>query len=318
MILGVLFAILISGFLIRALVRPVQELTRAANDVASGNLSARVTPHVHDEFGELAVRFNEMVTRLRSLMNQKDVIVSELSQKMSRAEHGSLEKSEFLSRLSYEFRIPLTTMIGYAEVLHDELQAEANEAERKRIIENILEAGQVLLHLVDEVVMLADMQSGRIELEMKNERLEHVITMTRDVCQKVLEEAGIQLIVKNCNDSGSRVYVDMTRLTHAFCNIIHFLVSNMSRPRDIQLECERRSDTRLRLNFFGPDADVNEADVASLFHVSRYRKASSLKASEAAMDLVIARKMIELMDGRVGATVHDNSGLIIWAEFDSI
>ncbi|HED15285.1 MAG TPA: HAMP domain-containing protein, partial [Gammaproteobacteria bacterium] len=170
LILAVLLAVMVATLLIQSLVKPVHELIRAANDVANGNLSARVTPQANDEFGELAVRFNDMVSRLRSEMNQKDVAVSELTYKVNQAEQSSIEKSEFLARLSYELRIPLTTVVGYAEVMLSDAR-DAHDQAQEKITAGIIESSQVLMHLVDEVVVLADMESGNVELESSNVRV---------------------------------------------------------------------------------------------------------------------------------------------------
>jgi len=317
LILGVLLAVVVATLLIQALVKPVHELIRAANDVASGNLSARVTPQANDEFGELAVRFNDMVSRLRSEMNQKDVVVSELTYKVNQAEQSSIEKSEFLARLSYEFRIPLTTIIGYAEIMLSDAK-DVNNQTHEKITTNIIDSGGVLLHLVDEVVVLADMESGNVELKSKNARVNDILKMTLDVLQSSLDVHGISIKVKLNNEGKSKMFIDLSRLTHAFYNIINYLIRSMPKPADIILVCERRSDTRLRFNFISDVAVASEDEIMTLFQISHYRSNNNLNTSQASMGLVIARKIINLMEGRIGASLPNKGGLTIWVEFESI
>jgi len=317
LILGVLLAVVVATLLIQSLVKPLYELIRAANDVASGNLSARVTPQANDEFGELAVRFNDMVSRLRSEMNQKDVVVSELTYKVNQAEQSSIEKSEFLARLSYEFRIPLTTMIGYAEVILSDAKDVSNKTQAK-ITENIIESGGVLLHLVDEVVVLADMESGNVELQSSNVRVKDIIKMTLDVMQSSMEAHGVGIQVKESGEGKSKLYIDLSRLTHAFYNIINYLIRSMPKEADILLVCERRSETRLRFNFVSDVAIATEEEISTIFQISHYRSNNGLISSEASMGLVIARKIISVMEGRIGTSIQKKGGLTIWVEFESI
>ncbi len=316
-ILGLVIAILVATLLIQSLVKPLYELIRASNDVANGNLSARVTPHAHDEFGELAVRFNDMVTRLRSEMNQKDVAVSELTYKVNQAEQASIEKSEFLARLSYEFRIPLTTMIGFAEVILSDARESGNKAQEK-ITSSIIESGEALLHLVDEVVVLADMESGNVELESANVRVNDILKMTQDVLRAKLEASNFKLLINENEEGRSKLYIDQPRLTHAFYNIANYLIRSMPRPHDLVLDCERRSETRLRFNFSCEESMTSEEEITTIFHISHYRANNSLSTSQESMDLVISRKIIDLMEGRIGATVQQKGGLTIWVEFESI
>jgi len=317
LVLAVLLAVVVATLLIQSLVRPVHELIRAANDVASGNLSARVTPQANDEFGELAVRFNDMVSRLRSEMNQKDVVVSELTYKVNQAEQSSIEKSEFLARLSYEFRIPLTTMIGYAEVMLSDAR-DANDQAQEKIIANIIESSGVLLHLVDEVVVLADMESGNVELESANVRVNDIIKMTLDILQPGLSAHEIAIQVKENDEGKSKLFIDQSRLTHVFYNIVNYLIRSMPKATDIVLSCERRSETRLRLNFSSDATCATEEEIVTIFQISHYLSNNNLSSSQASMGLVIARKIINLMEGRIGASLQKKGGLIIWVEFESI
>jgi len=317
LILAVMLAVAVATLLIQSLVRPVHELIRAANDVANGNLSARVTPQANDEFGELAVRFNDMVSRLRSEMNQKDVVVSELTYKVNQAEQSSIEKSEFLARLSYEFRIPLTTMIGYAEVMLSDAW-DAGDQEQEKILANIIESSGVLLHLVDEVVVLADMESGNVELESTNVRVSDIVKMMLDVLQPVLSSHEIVIQLKENDESRSKLYIDLPRLTHALYNIVNYLIRSMPQTADIVMVCERRSETRLRFNFISETAVATEEEIATIFQISHYRSNNGLGPSSASMDLVIARKIIDLMEGRIGASVQRKGGMIVWVEFESI
>ncbi len=317
LILAVFLAVVVATLLIQSLVRPVHELIRAANDVASGNLSARVTPQANDEFGELAVRFNDMVSRLRSEMNQKDVVVSELTYKVNQAEQSSIEKSEFLARLSYEFRIPLTTMIGYAEVMLSDAK-DAGDQEQEKITANIIESSGVLLHLVDEVVVLADMESGNVELKSTNVRVSDIVKMMLGVLQPGLSSHGIAIQVKENDEGRSKLYIDLPRLTHALSNIINYLIRSMPQAADIVMNCERRSETRLRFNFISDVAIATEEEIATIFQISHYQSNNDISSSQASMDLVIARKIIDLMEGRIGASVQRKGGVVVWVEFESI
>ena len=124
-----------------------------------GNLSFRIPIVSKDELGELSSAFNEMAVNLRDALQE----AKELQQK---ADQANQAKSAFLANMSHEFRTPMNTIIGYSEMIIEDI-GDDDELPAGQItpdVENILVAGKHLLALLNDVLDLSKIESGKMSL----------------------------------------------------------------------------------------------------------------------------------------------------------
>jgi signal transduction histidine kinase/DNA-binding response OmpR family regulator len=180
----VLLAIGLTIFLVRLIVDPVQQLVDATERVASGDLDKPVQVMTNDEIGELGVSFNKMIAVLKryrtelegyskTLQNKVEertkalrLTNEELFKTNQQLEAVSKLKSEFLMNMSHELRTPLNAIIGFSEILRDQSFGELNERQLK-YAQNIVVSGKHLLQLINEILDLAKVESGKTELQFE-------------------------------------------------------------------------------------------------------------------------------------------------------
>ncbi|MFO1021436.1 MAG: ATP-binding protein [Planctomycetales bacterium] len=195
------------------IVKPVLHLKDVSDSIARGNLDLRADIRTGDEFEELSHAFNRMLRHLVAVQEELRQVNTNLDNKVDELAKVNLTlfemnklKSEFLATMSHEFRTPLNSILGFSDVL----SGESNLNERQqRFVRNIQTSGKDLLNLINDILDLAKIESGKMELRVAefsmSDLLERLVNMVRPLAEKknidlMLElDAGIPLLKQ---DSG--------------------------------------------------------------------------------------------------------------------
>ncbi len=204
-VIVVLLSIGITVFLVRVIVDPVQQLVAATERVASGNLDKPVMITSNDEIGELGASFNKMTEDLKRYrtaledysrtLEQKveertkalRLINEELHRTNEQLEAVNRLKSEFLANMSHELRTPLNAIIGFSEILSDQSFGSLNEKQVK-YAQNVVISGKHLLQLINEILDLAKVESGKMDLHPETfvlaDTLAEIVSFARGLAAK--------------------------------------------------------------------------------------------------------------------------------------
>lgn len=172
---GVLAVLVFWFILFRLIFSPVRRLRRIVNRIDEGQIDARADIHTGDEFEELSIGLNQMLdgldearTSLEQMNENLDLKVSELAEANIGLWESSRFKSEFLANVSHELRTPLNSIIGFADLLREELSATDSPKEKHlRFLSNITTSGQSLLEMINELLSMAKIEAGRMELAIE-------------------------------------------------------------------------------------------------------------------------------------------------------
>jgi two-component system sensor histidine kinase BarA len=194
-----LLAIVVFYFILTKLIfSPVRRLRETAEKVDAGDLSIRSAIRTHDEFEQLAEAFNTMLDRveqsqseLRKMNVALDLKVDELAEANIGLFESNRLKSEFLANISHELRTPLNSIVGFAELL-DELARNDESADPKRIryLQNILSSGRSLQDMINELLDMAKIEAGRVEINLEQ-------TSVLDLIEGLVRLMGPQAEAKN-------------------------------------------------------------------------------------------------------------------------
>jgi signal transduction histidine kinase len=152
-------------------VRPVEQLTSAANAIEGGDLTVQITTNRNNEIGQLARSFNRMTQQVATLINTLEERVKERTRELEsardQAEHASRAKSDFLSNMSHELRTPLNMVIGYTSSMLNMPQmynfVPLPDVYREDI-QLIRESGRHLLTLINDILDLSKVEAGKLVL----------------------------------------------------------------------------------------------------------------------------------------------------------
>jgi signal transduction histidine kinase len=237
----ILFA-LIALPLVRNVTKPLRRLTVASQEIAAGNYEHRVDVDRTDELGTLADTFNAMAERVqtahremerqfgeaRALAGDLADANAQLTEAMSvadasraEAQKASRAKSDFLATMSHEIRTPINAMIGYTDLLELGLAGPLTGEQREQLT-RIRTSGRHLVGLVDEILDLAGIESGRMRLDPRVASLEQTVDTALSILRPQAFAKGVRL-AQVCQCKEDALFVGDERRTE---QIIVNLVSN--------------------------------------------------------------------------------------------
>ncbi len=165
-IIALVAAIFLVFLTVRQVVRPVEKLSEVARAIQAGDLSVRSNINGRDEIGQLALAFNEMTAAVEQRENELKEQAAELRVATYRAKEAARVKGEFLANVSHELRTPLNAIIGFTDMLLAGMSGPLNDKQTHKL-ERLKENGSRLLALINDLLDLTRIESGRLETIQK-------------------------------------------------------------------------------------------------------------------------------------------------------
>lgn len=318
--------ILLSNVLHGVIVEPVIRLTNATREIIrTNNYNLQVSKSGEDEFGELTDRFNEMVDRVREHEKELEQQVARRTAELQRvnvslsrakesAEAASRAKSVFLANMSHEIRTPLHGILGYVEILQREI---SNSAERETL-DIIRKSAETLRGLIDDILDLTKVESGRLELENESFDFESLLEETVEMTRGRIEGKPIELLL-DVKDVSHFLIGDPLRLRQVFIN----LMGNAIKFTEEGLITIRVSTTRLEGRRVRVDASLSDTGVGipaakleNIFGDFVQADASvTRKYGGSGLGLTICRHILRSMGGGIHAENREAGGAIFRFHF---
>lgn len=326
--LVVSLAIVATVFLVRRVVDPVRQLVAATERVAAGDLDRPVAIETNDEIGELGASFNKMTEDLKRYRTEIEQHSRTLEQKVEERtgalrlmneemhetnrelEKVSRHKSEFLANMSHELRTPLNAIIGFSEILYDQSFGELNEKQLS-YAQNVVTSGKHLLQLINEILDLAKVESGKMILHLESFPVAGAITEIAALAGGLASEKEVTV--------RRRLSPDLTTITadrKKFKQIFYNLLSNAIKftpdggwveissavVGDFEHTDDDRFVGRRNARFCVSDngIGIDEEDQESIFQEFQQLDASYSREYEGTgLGLALTKKLIELHGGSI-------------------
>jgi signal transduction histidine kinase len=198
-IITVFLAMLVAYAIVRyVIVKPLDHLRNVSEEIRRGNLDARADVHTADEFEELGLAFNRMLRglidsqeELRKTNGALDGKVDELARANLNLYEMNRLKGDFLATMSHELRTPLNSIIGFSDVLGS---IESLDPKQKRYVENIRSSGRMLLEMINDILDLAKIEAGKMEVRVTTFAVESVVSAQCDMVRPLAERKRIDLV----------------------------------------------------------------------------------------------------------------------------
>jgi signal transduction histidine kinase len=303
-------AMVISYVIVRyVIVKPVKHLKDVSEAVSAGNMDIRADIQTRDEFEELCHAFNRMLRNLvamqeelRGLNRQLDKKVDELAQaNMALFEMNRL-KSDFLATMSHELRTPLNSIIGFSEILTG--NEKLSEKER-RYAANIQTSGKMLLGLINDILDLAKIESGKMELHLEEFSIRDVIEGLLTMARPIAEKKSIELDVDIAAEVPV-VYQDAGKIQQILYNLLSNAIKFTPEGGRVVVSAET-SDTNLMLAVEDTGVGIAPEDRERIFEKFR-QGASGLIGGEttltrqysgSGLGLSIVRELCHILGGEI-------------------
>ena len=297
-ILGTILSLLFAGMVTKSL----QKLKNAANEAAEGDFDTKIVIDSSDEVGQLGQTMKVMLKKINNSMNEAILMNRELEAARDLAQEASSTKSRFLSSVSHELRTPLNAIIGFSE-LGLEFDEEDNKEElfedQISNLKQILSAGHHLLTLINEILDLAAVESGKTILSIEPVGLEKLLNDVVSLTQPQAEKYGIKLENKIQLDKDLCVLCDQTRLKQVLLNLISNAIKYNSETGTVTLSTETLDLITLRINVSDTGPGIPLEKQKYLFDPFSRLGSENSNTEGTGIGLTITKKLVELMGGAI-------------------
>jgi len=309
-IITVFLAMIASYVIVRyVIVKPLKHLRDVSDEISHGNISLRADIHTGDEFEELALAFNRMLRHLITIQQEirnvnvdLDQKVDELAQANMRLYEMNRLKSDFLATMSHELRTPLNAIIGFSEVL--ESIASLDE-KQKRYVKNIQTSGKVLLEMINDILDLAKIESGKMEVRLSDFRIEHVITAQCDMARPLTERKNIDLETK-IEPGLPEMFQDQAKVQQILNNLLSNAIKFTPEGGRIVINAARASSSLLLLEVTDTGVGIADEDQTAIFEKFRQGRsvltrgdAITREYSGTGLGLSIVKELCKLLGGEI-------------------
>ena len=261
---------------------------------------------------ELFIRISGIITR-RRMQARIDADRQALETARVAAEAASRSKSEFLANMSHEIRTPLNAVIGMAHLL----QREEPDPQRKAQAGRITLAARHLLAIINDILDLSKIEAGKLQLEPVDFSPAEVIGNVFDLMQESAGAKGLSLDA-DLDGVPGRLHGDGLRLGQILLNFVSNAVKFADRGAVVlRARPKTSTDATLTIRFEVEDGGIGltEEQQARLFQPFEQADASTTrKYGGTGLGLSIARRLTDLMDGRIGVASQPGAGSVFWVE----
>jgi two-component system sensor histidine kinase BarA len=290
------------------IVKPLSHLRDVSDAISRGKTELRAEINTNDEFEDLAHSFNRMVRHLTQ--TQADLLqvncdldakVDELAQLNMRLYEMNRLKSEFLANMSHELRTPLNSIIGFSEVLRG---LDSLSDKQKKYAGNIQKSGRVLLEMINDILDLAKIDAGKMEVNPSEFQLDAIVHTQADIVRGLAEEKNIDLTVKTVSGV-PEVFLDQTKVQQILTNLLSNAIKFTPEGGRVQLSTHRTQSGRLQLRVADSGVGIPNEDREVIFE--KFRQSKSLTGKDGltreysgtGLGLSIVKELAKLLDGSI-------------------
>ncbi len=238
----------------------------------------------------------------------------ELERAKAAAEKASLAKSDFLSSMSHELRSPLNAILGFAQLINSD--SPPPTPTQTASIDQILHAGWYLLELINEILDLAQIESGKLALSREPTSLAEVMLECRAMMEPQGQHRGIRMTFPQ---SGMPFYVDAdrTRLKQVLVNLLSNAIKYNQANGTVVVDYTASTPGRLRVSVRDSGAGLSPEMLTQLFQPFNRLGRETSREEGTGIGLVMSKRLVELMGGTIGVASTIGSGSVFWFELNS-
>jgi two-component system sensor histidine kinase BarA len=267
------------------IVKPLRHLREVSNAISHGNMAMRADIHTGDEYEALAVAFNRMLRQVNMQLYEMNRV-----------------KSDFMATMSHELRTPLNSILGFSDVLGS---VDSLDDRQRRYVENIQKSGQMLLEMINNILDLAKIESGKVEVQPADFDVAQLVHTQCDMARPLTERKNIDLETQ-VQPNLPPLHQDQGRVHQILNNLLSNAIKFTPEGGRIRVTAARNARRELVLKVIDTGVGIAEEDQQTIFE--KFRQGSTAmptgdaitrEYSGTGLGLSIVRELSKLLGGDV-------------------
>ncbi|HEU5161760.1 MAG TPA: PAS domain-containing sensor histidine kinase, partial [Thermoanaerobaculia bacterium] len=248
-------------------------------------------------------------------LTERNKVEAALMDAKATAEKANLAKSEFLSSMSHELRSPLNAILGFAQLMESEAPP-PTPGQGESIIQ-ILNAGWYLLELINEILDLATIESGKLSMSVEPVSLNELLVECQMMIEPLAQKRGLTMKFAP-SDSAFTVNADRTRIKQVLINLLSNAIKYNTEGGSVVVECSAEPDSgRVRVSVTDTGAGLPPEKIEQLFQPFNRLGQEANGEEGTGIGLVVSKRLVELMNGAIGVESIVGTGSVFWIELPS-
>jgi signal transduction histidine kinase len=282
-------ALIFAYFLSRGFTKPILEIIKVSEEMASGNFSVRVNSKNRDEIGRLSGTINYM------------------GEELSKTEQL---RKDLIANVSHELRTPLSLIRGYAETIRDVTGNVAEKREKQLGI--IIEESERLSKIVDDILNLSQMQAGYVNLNKTQFNISVVLERVVKKFRILSEKTGLNIAFENPGDK--MVGGDEIRIEQVMYNLVNNSFNHTERSGNIIIRAIQ-NEKNLRIEVEDTGIGISEEDLLHIWdRFYKTDKVEGIKSTGTGLGLTIVKTILESQGFKYGVESEKGTGTMFWFE----
>ena len=240
-------------------------------------------------------------------------VEAELINAKAAAEKASLAKSDFLSNMSHELRSPLNAILGFAQLM--ESGSPLPTPAQKASIDQILHAGWYLLELINEILDLALIESGKLSMSQEPMSLVDVMLECQAMIEPQAQKNGIRMSFPQL-ELPYFVKADRTRVKQVLVNLLSNAIKYNRIQGTVEVSCRLNTAKRIRISVRDTGEGLSPEKLAQLFQPFNRLGQEASAEEGTGIGLVVSKRLVELMGGEIGVESTVGMGSVFWIELN--
>ena len=247
-------------------------------------------------------------------LTERRQVEAELTDAKAVAENANLAKSNFLSSMSHELRTPLNAILGFGQLM--ESDSPRPTPAQKASIDQILQAGWYLLELINEILDLALIESGKLSISREPVALDAIMLECQTMIEPQAQKRGIRMSFPRF-DRPCFVNADPTRVKQILINLFSNAIKYNQAGGSVVVESAPSPPNRIRVSIRDTGVGLAPEMLAQLFQPFNRLGQEASTEEGTGIGLVVTKRLVELMGGVIGVESDVGVGSVFWIELDS-